>query len=118
MTNRAQRRARVRRGVAAGAAALFVASFGAVATWGRQPAAKVAAAPAPAASDTQQQQQQQQPPQQSDPYDPYGYDQYGQDPGYGGDPGAPPSDDQGQSQPSDPSAGQDSSPAPMTTRQS
>ena len=48
MTDRAQRRARVRRGVAAGAAALLLASFGAVATFGRQPAAKVAVTPAPA----------------------------------------------------------------------
>ena len=88
MTSRAQRRARVRRGVAAGAVALFLASFGTVATWGRQPAAKVAAAPAPAASDGA-----------SGPYDD---DSYGD----------------GEPQAVAPPAQQDTAPAPMTTRQS
>jgi hypothetical protein len=100
MTDRSQRRARVRRGVAAGAAALFVASFGAVATWGRQPATRAAAAPAPA-SDVA-------PPVQQAPDPGYGYDPYD----YG-----PPQDDQ-QLPPDQQAAPQDTGPAPMTTRQS
>ena len=101
MTERAQRRARVRRGVATGAVALFLASFGAIATWGRQPAAKVASAPAP---QTDAQPQVEQPP--PDPgygYDPYGYD----DDPYGDESETAPPQDQG-----------DAGPAPMTTRQS
>ena len=103
MTDRRQRRARVRRGVAAGAAAVFVAAFGAVATWGHQPAAKVAATPAPT-TDAQPQ------PQQAAPPDPYGYDPYGYEPD---DQGVPQEDQQA---PQD--QGDAGGPAPMTTRQS
>jgi hypothetical protein len=56
-STRAERRNRLRRAVAAASAAVLVASFGVVATWGRQPATRAAAPATTATPDTVQQEQ-------------------------------------------------------------
>jgi hypothetical protein len=60
---RSQRLRRIRRGVAAGTVAVFVASLAAVVGWGRQPAASPTRAAAPAAPATAD------PYSGADPYD-------------------------------------------------
>src|SRR3954470_3063953 len=114
---RSQRLARIRRGVAAGTVALFVASLAAVVGWGRQPAASHARAATPDAPATAD------PSSGADPYggadpssnaDPYG----GADPYSGSDPY---DDGSAQAAPSQSAAGAQPAPAdpgPLTSRSS
>jgi hypothetical protein len=105
---RSQRLARIRRTVLGGTIALFIASLGAVVTWGRQPAQTHARA---VTQDN---------PSTVDPYsnsDGYGTDQYGTDPySYGGDGYG--EDDSGGSSQVDPSQSAPADPGPLTSRSS